>query len=214
MVLPSTSPLLGFGLRWGTVLAWGRQDWLLVLVGLSPHPLLSHLQHDLQSGGLRHQRSMQARKGSVPSYGLVWCVFIKTTLQSGLLYCQKNILILSLVAEEWCSVRGNRSLRLNSTAGLEEKFLCRMKNLTMSNTNSKLYSKYYQWSHHSTSDLPNGNIYQGSTSRAMLAHGLGSELSSDYTVYSGQWRGGFRSGQGTLYYQHSQQPEYIGQFKR
>ena len=38
---------------------------------------------------------MQARKGSVPSYGLVWCVFIKTTLPSGLLYCQKNILIFS-----------------------------------------------------------------------------------------------------------------------
>ena len=50
----------------------------------------------------------------------------------------------------------------------------------------------------------------------MLAHGLGSEVSSDsdYTVYSGQWLGGFRSGLGTLYYQHSNQPEYVGQFKR
>ena len=48
----------------------------------------------------------------------------------------------------------------------------------------------------------------------MLAHGFGSEVSSERTVYSGQWSGGFRSGLGTLYYQDSQQPEYVGQFKR
>ena len=46
------------------------------------------------------------------------------------------------VTEELCRFRGKKSVMLNSTAGLEEKFLCRMKNLTMSNnTNSKLYSK-------------------------------------------------------------------------
>ena len=36
-----------------------------------------------------------------------------------------------VMTEEWCSVRGKKSARLNTTARLEDKFLCRMKNLTM-----------------------------------------------------------------------------------
>ena len=46
-----------------------------------------------------------------------------------------------VVIEEWCSVRGKKSLLLNSTAELEDKFLCKMKNLTISKNPS---NKYYQ----------------------------------------------------------------------
>ena len=64
-------------------------------------------------------------------------------------------------------------------------------------------------------ELPNGNLYSGSTSRALLPHGLGVELAgAGDTVYEGQWWGGRRSGLGTLYYPLSHQPEYVGQFRR
>ena len=46
-------------------------SWL----GIPRHPLLSHLQHDLQSGGLRYQRSLQTRKGL--SCGPVCGVWLK-----------------------------------------------------------------------------------------------------------------------------------------
>ena len=78
----------------------------------------------------------------------------------------------------------------------------------MSSSSSYLTTQYF------SSDLPNGNTYQGSTSRALLPHGFGLEMSGGETVYEGQWWGGSRSGLGTLYYSHSEQPEYVGQFRR
>ena len=62
--------------------------------------------------------------------------------------------------------------------------------------------------------MHNSNTYDGSVSRALLPHGFGSEVSGSDTVYSGQWRGGSWEGLGTLYYPQSEQPEYVGQFRR
>ena len=98
-------------------------------------------------------------------------------------------------AEEWCSGSGG-------------DFLCNMKNMTTGEEQLQL-TACISWP-----ELPNGNLYSGSTSRALLPHGLGVELSAGDTVYSGQWWGGRRSGLGTLYYPSSHQPEYVGQFRR
>lgn len=71
----------------------------------------------------------------VPSCGGMWCCVV-----CGEVYNYKDDLSERIVVtEEWCSVRGNKALMLNSTAELEDKFLCKMKNLTLRKNPSNKY---------------------------------------------------------------------------
>ena len=100
------------GLRWEMRVRTGvstRQS-----SGLSPHSLLSNLQHQLLLTRLWHQRPLQTRKGA-------------DSQVSGGGYCKDDLTDLTESlsgTEEWCSLSGQ-------TAEAGGQFLCAMKNMTL-----------------------------------------------------------------------------------